>query len=87
MSRAYAKTGIDPLQAAAMRDPNNIMAKVQGPILAVGGFLLAAVGVWRIWYAWSNSYLSVGGIVMLSLGLIGLVGGLAGMIFVTDADE
>jgi hypothetical protein len=86
MARAYAKTGIDPLQASAMRDPNRMMAKIQGPIIALGGFLLAAVGLWRIWNAWSNSAISIGGIAMFIIGLLGFVGGLAGTMMIGDEE-
>ncbi len=84
MSKAYAKTGIDPLQADAMRNPNHVMAKIQGPILAAGGLLFVAIGVWRILNAWSYSAISIGGIAMLIIGLVGLVGGLAGTIYVAN---
>lgn len=86
MARAYEKTGIDPLQAAELRDPNRIMAKAQGPVIAIGGFLLAAVGLWRIVNAWSNSYFSIAGVAMLVIGLIGLAGGLAGSIYTSDEE-
>jgi hypothetical protein len=84
MARAYAKSGIDPLQAAELRDPNRIIAKVQGPLFAIGGLLLAGVGLWRVWNAWSNSYISIGGIIMVVIGMIGLVGGLAGSIYTDE---
>ena len=86
MSQAYARTGIDPLQADAMRDPNRMTAKVQGPIVAIGGLLLTLIGAWRIWNAWTYSSISIGGIAMLVVGLTALAGGLAGAFGAGDDD-
>ncbi len=86
MARAYAKSGIDPLRAAELRNPAAIMAKTQGPFIAMGGLLLAAVGAWRVWNAWSHSRISIGGISMLVIGIGAIIGGLAGAIVSSDDD-
>jgi len=80
MDRVYEKSGLDPLQVHDRRDPNRMMARAMGPLLALGGILLAVIGGWRLWYAWSHSYFSVGGLAMLVVGLLIFLGGLFGTI-------
>jgi hypothetical protein len=87
MAKAYEKSGISPLEAAAMRDPNNAMAKVQGPIIVIGGCLLALVGAWRIWNAWNASALSIGGVIMLVIGIAAIAGGIGGTMYYNGDDE
>lgn len=44
MLRAIEKSGMDPLQAQQARDPNRLLAKAQGPVIALGGLLLIGIG-------------------------------------------
>jgi hypothetical protein len=86
MARAYAKSGIDPLKAAQMRDSKSIVGKVQGPFIAFGGVALALVGCWRVWNAWNYSRLSIGGIAMIGFGIAAIIGGIAGTLRIDDIE-
>ena len=76
MLRAIEKSGMDPLQAQQARDPNRLLAKAQGPVIALGGLLLIGIGGWRVWNAWGYSTISPGGIAMLFFGVVVFIGGI-----------
>jgi hypothetical protein len=86
MERVYEKSGLDPLQVHESRDPNRIMARAAGPLIALGGILLAVVGGWRLWYVWKHSAFSVGGLAMLVIGLLVFLGGAFGTISFHEDD-
>lgn len=87
MDRAYIKSGLDPVEAAAMRDPRYRMAKAQGPFFVATGSILGSLGLWRFLNAWSNSAISIGGISMFVIGAITLYLGLTGTVLYSDEDD
>lgn len=46
MERVYEKSGLDPLQVHDRQDPNRIMARAMGPLIALGWN--TACSCWRV---------------------------------------